>query len=315
MALLAAPSSSSSSDPPPAALVSPQTALELLVDTNEQTHYAERGVDLRAELARLTGLVARVATLGVGDLALVAAAAPGADAQDLAARRCYLLIERKTHGDLEASIVDGRYQSQRFRLAATGVPAVVWLVVPGPLHDPDSRQRVLTAMYHLAVAWPRTSLVHLPDAELGTAAHAIRALADGVHSAYICETATTAVPSLREAQTRGAKPRFEEQREVYLEQLTVPRGMSVRKAEAVAAVAPNMPTLLGLWRDAASRAEPAYAAVPRSRKRPKTAAELADEALADVELPAAKEGGRPQRLGAVLSKRLRATIAPDLDYL
>jgi len=309
-------SSSSSSDAP--------LRPHLVVCSNEQAHYAQRGIDLAVGLSSATALPAVVAPLDCGDYALVWAASAADVSSDRA--RCYVLIERKTVPDLEASIVDGRYKSQAARLVLSQAPYIFWIVTPGVLFHSDAIDRVRSALLHLQISYPRTRVVQLDSSDAAAFAGALKRISEYVRDAEFEGNSRADVPSLRAAQASGAKARLESQPEVFLEQLCVPRGMSMRKAKAVAAAAPDMQSLLELWRaerdatmarqSAAATAQSASSTSKKrkggeggSRKRLKTLEQQVDERLANVDT------GKGQRLGPALSARLRETIAPDLTRL
>lgn len=299
------------------------STFHLLIDSNEQAHYAKKGIDLCSVLSARSALPAQVKSLECGDYALVYATSTAHAASDDAP--CYALFERKTHADLASSIQDLRYKSQAQRLVDSTAPYVYWIITPATLFDPRARVAINSAMLHLMTSYPRTRVYQLADGAPELFAETLRTVADYIGDTEFNEGRGTQPPSMRTVQTRGAKPRFETQQEVWLEQLCVPRGMSVRKARAVAAVAPNVEALLELW-----RAAKASAPVPqlngsssafdkltgsssskRGKKRQKTPDELADEALAHVVVEEGSSKRGPTRLGEALSKRLRQTIAPS----
>jgi ERCC4-type nuclease len=220
------------------------STFHLLIDSNEQAHYAKRSIDLCAQLSALSGLPAQVKPLSCGDYALVYATDATHAASDEVP--CYALFERKTRADLASSIVDTRYKSQAQRLVDTGVSHICWIITPATLFDSGAELAISSAIVHLSFGYPNTCVLQLNDSALDVFAHTLRKAAE-----YLSvDSYGTYAVSMREVQTKGAKPRFETQQEVYLEQLCVPRGMSLRKARAVAVRAPSMHKLFELWRRA-----------------------------------------------------------------
>ena len=96
-------------------------------------------IDYR-ERALLSRLTAETKNLVLGDVCIQK------DGQDI------LILERKTVADLSASICDGRYQEQSFRLLESNLPPhrIVYLI-EGSLHSEQSlpRKNLISAMISL----------------------------------------------------------------------------------------------------------------------------------------------------------------------
>lgn len=280
----------------------------LVVTSNEQAHYAKKGVDLCASLGAAAGLPSLVKHLECGDYALVWAQHQSEVVQG--GGQCIVLIERKALGDFEASLKDDRYRVQAWCLANSKVPRAFWIVTPGQLFNPDSIGAIRKAMARLTTSYDNIKVLQLESAELGAFASALKNIADCAHNTYFEENSRVEIPSLHKVQSDGERPKLVTQSTVYIEQLCVVQGMSKTKARAVVNRAPTMMSLLKMWRDARNVALQSVAPPPpKSRKRQLTVEEQVDAVLENVEV------GKGKRLGPALSKRLRETIVPDLRQL
>lgn len=276
---------------------------ELLVDVNEQAHAARHGSDKRQFLETTTRLPTRTANLEVGDYALTWIA----DGADASAATVRALIEFKKKRDMLASILDKRYVSQAGRLVACGVPHAYWVVVDDePLDDAADRARVERAIVHLASpAYPNITPLRVANGGVAFA-DAVAALADYLSDVYEHGNAMAEAPLHTVVQEAGARVKLDTQEVVWREQLTVPRGMSLRTARAVSAVYPTAISLLRAFRRRADE----HAALPpppaKGRKRKETTLEqYLDDTLADVAVPGAG------RLGPARSATLRRVIVPN----
>jgi len=272
----------------------------LIADSNEQAHSAAEGVDRRAYLAANTGLECETRPLTVGDYALLWV--------DGGEEKAVALIERKAMADMVASIKDTRYVSQSQRMEASGVPFLYWAIVNGPASHEDE-DRVASALVHLSTpAYPRTRVLRVADSDLSFA-RAIRSLARYLHDALHKGNALAEAPLHTVAQEAGARPRLDTQPLVWRETLTIPRGMSLRSAKAVAAVHPSAISLLRALR----RSHDAHLAAPPppvGRKRKVvTLDDALDDALVDIPLP----GGK--KLGPAAARTLRQTLVPNAAEL
>lgn len=276
---------------------------QLLVDVNEQAHAARHGSDRCALLQTMTQLPTRTANLEVGDYALTWIP-DGADASAATARA---LFEVKKPADMLASILDKRYVSQASRLVACGVPHAYWVLVDDePLADPADRARVDHAIVHLASpAYPNITPLRVRNAGVAFA-EVVAWLADYLHDVYENGNGMAEAPLHTVVQEAGARVRLDTQETVWREQLTVPRGMSLRTARAVMARYPTAVSLLRAFRRRADehRALPPPPATGRKRKEI-TLEQYLDDTLADV--PVAGGG----RLGPARSATLRRVIVPS----
>lgn len=290
----------------------------LLVDANEQAHYAKRGVDRREFLACNACALCEVRPMDVFDYALVWRSS--ADDSDVSAsssftERLIVGMERATQADMASKIVDGRYKSQSQRMVDSGVPVLVWLIVDQPTpYKSEDVTRVRSALTHLGVAYPRTRVTRLENGD-HRFAEEIRNLMRYSQDAIVEHNALADAPLYTVAQDRGAKVRMDTQQAVYRECLTIPHGMSHRSADAIIAHT-QCRTVLAMMRFYA-RARRAYmtaapAAPGKRAKAPakRTLVDHLDNALADVPL-----GKR--RLGPALSRAIRRTLLCDdeLDKL
>lgn len=282
----------------------------VVVDSNEQAHAAANGVDLRERMELQTQLTVAVGKLVVGDYALDWIDEDGT-------QRTVALLEHKAASkdhkgsDMLASIHDGRYVSQAARLVASGVPYAYWVVVDGPLPRPEDHRAVESAIVHLASpAYPNITPLRVRDS--GTAFYdLIAALARYLHDALHCGNQLSEMPLHTVVQEAGARPRLDTQEVVWREQLTVPRGMSLRTARAVAAVYPTATSLLRAYRRCADQHRARPPAPPsKGRKRPAPTLEAdLDAMLADVAVPGAG------RIGPARSATVRQVFVPDAAEL
>jgi hypothetical protein len=268
-----------------------------VLDTNEQTHAAASGCDLRGFLTAQMCMPVEVRPLTVGDGMLVWREADGGE------ERVYAVFERKAMPDMVASIKDRRYLSQAARLEACGAPHVYWVVVDGELADRADVDRVDSAIAHLASPdYPHIVPLRVRDSRIAYASTVQRL------STYLRGDGTLAdVPLYTAVREAGARVRLDTQPVVWLEQLTLVHGMSRKSARAVAAVHPTAVSLLRAFR----RAADAHRAAPpsRGRKRPPTLDDSLDAVLADVPLDAKR------RLGPACAAALRRTLVPDAAEL
>lgn len=119
-----------------------------------EIHLDEREHDLYTELlnglARMPSLSIPIVkkVLPIGDILIVPIAAPGSNAE---APTPLIMLERKSLTDLLASITDGRYEEQSFRLLnASGLDPhnIIYLIegMTSSIKDPDKLRRVYSAM-------------------------------------------------------------------------------------------------------------------------------------------------------------------------
>lgn len=270
----------------------------LLVDVNEQTHYAQRGVDRVAWLAERTGLRTEKDPMKCGDYGLVLIGDDGS-------KRCVALIERKMAQDMAASIKgdDLRYASQAQRMEASGAPCCYWFIIGNTLRDPAAdAPRVETAMVHLSTPhYPKTRVLHLSN-DTDDVVATLRRLTTYLYDIYVSGSTLSDLPLYVATQEAGAKPRLDTQAVVWVEQLTIPRGMSRAKARAVATVYPTVTSLLDAY-NRLSRQEPPSGGGKKGKKR--TISEAMDAMLEDVPLPQGK------RLGKACSAMIRRTLLGD----
>lgn len=273
----------------------------LVVDANEQAHYATKHVDraqfLGANMSHVDEAVVRPLTVADYDFVW---RDPDTGAEHVLAK-----IERKTYPDLDASVMDTRYVSQAQRLVDTGVPRIYWAVVTQQLYTPEAMRRVRTAILHLS-ARPRTAVLRLRDDDFEFATELdtlLRYLLDEMRGVFV------EAPLFSLAQERGEKVRLDTQPIVYEAQLAAVRGMSRAKARAVCALAPDMLALHRLWARRRREYEgEAVSSSGRKKKGKRTLDEYLDSTLEDVAV-----GGK--RLGPALSALLRTTICPDVASL
>jgi hypothetical protein len=278
----------------------------LVLDSNEQAHYARKGTDRRAYLAHNAGVACEVRPLACGDMALLWRADGGG------AEHAVALFERKAAADMVASIKDGRYASQAQRMEASGVPHLYWLLDDWTPAERGAAgadyERVESAVVHLSdgVSYPHTRVLRLALEDLAlprTLARVARYLHDALHAGG----GLSDMPLHTVAQEAGARPRLDTQAVVWLEVLTIPRGMSRTSARAVAAA---YPTAVSLLRALRRRRDSFVPAPPSGRKRKTTTADdHVDAMLADLPLP----GGK--RLGPAAARTLRETLVPDAAEL
>lgn len=291
-----------------AAATKKKAHLVVLVDSNEQAHYAKKGTDRARFLAENIQLAEEVLVrpLTGGDYAFVWV-------NDAGDEYVLALIERKTMQDLLASIVDTRYVSQAERLVATLVPHIYWAVVEGTLYHPEDVTRVHTAMSHLNTR-PRTVVLRLRDGE-HEFVRELAALARYLVAMHTTDgelDACSSAPLYSLAKERGEKIRLDAQPIVFEAQLALIRGMSRKKARSVMAVADSQLALHVLWaqrrRDFIAREAGAAAvsssssASKRGSKKKRTLEEYLDEPLAAV-------------VGPALSAKIRTTTCPDVAAL
>jgi len=274
----------------------------LILDANEQGHAGTKGIDLRAYFESQTLLPTEVARLDVGDAALVLRGGAGGD-------RCVALFERKAGPDMVSSIKsDNRYRSQAARLEASGVPNVYWVLVDSPpLRDPADMRAVKHAMIRLASpSYPHITPMRVADS-MGDYADLIKTMAADINDALAGKTFDD-IPLHTVAQAAGARVRLDTQPVVWLEQLTLVRGMSRQPARAIVTQYPTAVSLLRAFR----RASDAHAVRPppsKGRKRPATLDDELDAVLADVPLD---KGGR---VGPARAAIVRRTLVPDAAEL
>lgn len=291
----------------------------LVICSNEDGHYRKKNIDLAAVLSTAVGVPALVKPLDAGDYALVwARDADSVMSDDPELSHCCMLIERKTLPDFENSFLPNadndfcsRYKDQADRLRKTNVPYIYWVITPGPLRHPENKERIRKATKHLEISYANTRTSWLESGDLQTFATELRTYVEYLQDTIFEGNSRTEVPTLVAAQRAGAKLKLDAQPDVFLVQLTVPRGMSHQKAAAVRARYSDMAALMRRWRERRDEAHMAtlQPAAPKTRKRVPTVMEHVDMALEDVPL----ENGK--RLGPAMSKRLRECIVPDLDTL
>lgn len=279
-----------------------------IVDCNEQAHAAKRGIDRRQYIEVNTRIQTIVGNLEAGDYALTWIE----DGADEATRTTEALFESKTDPDMAASIKDTRYVSQAARLAACGVP-VYWIIIDGELPDVTERARVERAVAHLASpAYPNITPLRVRDSGISFC-NALAALADYLHDVRRCGNTLAEAPLHTVVQEAGARVRLDTQEVVWREQLTVPRGMSLRTARAVASVYPSAISLLRAYRRRADEYRAMPPAPAKGRKRKEVSLDqYLDDTLADVAVPG---GGR---LGPARAATLRRVIVPapaELDAI
>lgn len=262
----------------------------LIVDVNEQTHYAKKRVDRAAWLADHTGLRTVVRPMQCGDYALQLCD----DTGGIDDGRTMALIERKMAQDMASSQHDSRYHSQAERMEKSGVPALYWLIIGSQLRDPSTASAVESGMVHLSTPdYPNTRVLHLPD-DTDQFAVTLQRLERYLFTHYTTGSGRPDLPLYTAAQEAGAKPRLDTQAVVWLEQLTIPRGMSRTKARAVAAKYPSFSSL--------ARAYRTLPAPPPTKNKKRTLADAQDLMLEDIPLP----GGK--RLGRACSTIIRRTM-------
>jgi len=268
----------------------------LTVDSNEQSHYAKRKVDRAATLAQRCGDTAVVRPMDCGDYALVLVDTDGSE-------RCVALIERKMAQDMAASIPDTRYVSQSRRMEASGAPCAYWFIVGSELHNPSDADSVESAMVHLNTPYfPHTRVMHLSD-DSTAFVQAILRLKRYLYDFYANGAALADVPLYTATQEAGAKPRMDSQAVVWVEQLTIPRGMSRPKARAVAARFTRASALLDEYKRVETQWRENDAVGRKNKKR--TMKDAMEAALEDVPLPNGK------RLGPACSVMICRTFLGD----
>lgn len=268
----------------------------LAVDTNEQSHYAERKVDRTAYLATQCDMRAETRKMDCGDYGMVLVD------KETGVERCVALIERKMAQDMAASIKDTRYQSQAQRMEASGVPSSYWFIIGNVLRSPaEDTPRVESGMVHLSTpVYPNTRVLHLSNDTVDFV-NTVRRLAGYLYDFYVLGNTLSDLPLYRAVQEAGAKPRLDTQAVVWVEQLTIPRGMSRTKARAVASVYPSADSLLAAYKRLSAQDPPSNA---RSKKK-RTIGEAMDAMLEDVPLPKGK------RLGKACSAMIRRTFLSE----
>ena len=121
--------------------------LKVLIDARERC--ASEWVRSMRLLPELRGVEVDIGTLPVGDLYI--------SCQD----RVLMCVERKTHADLEASIIDGRYKDQAERMRLESFPYTMYLIVgkqcPGT--SVPAGKRALSSLSHVQMQHAGTHVI------------------------------------------------------------------------------------------------------------------------------------------------------------
>jgi ERCC4-type nuclease len=287
----------------------------LVIDSNENAHSVTSGHGSRRDaLAAALDPVRVVARpLKAGDYAINWTAAD--DDEDVEVERTLALLEHKRESDLVASIkgVERRYVSQAGRLEATGVPYVFWVISKAPLFDPTDAACIEAALVHLSVAYPHTRVLRV-ESTGAPFVSLVRSLMKYLRDTVIEGNALAEAPLHVVAQERGAKVRLDAQPVVWVETLTIPRGLGRQAAKAIAARYPSYGALMRAYREtrvAFAASEAVAAAAPKKKgasKKKRTLDDALDAMLEDVPLPSGK------RIGPAASRIIRRTlVAPGDD--
>lgn len=280
-----------------------------VIDINEETHSVTSGRGSRRDAlaAALDPVPVATRHLTCGDYALIWVDDDGVE-------HTVALFEHKRRADMAASIKDGRYVSQAARLEATGVPFIYWMITDGPLFDASDEERVENALAHLSVSYPHTRVIRLTSTGAPFVAR-LRAFTRYLYDTLYGSGGLSDAPLFTVAQEKGAKIRLDTQPVVWVETLTIPRGMSRTSAKAVAARFPSASALLAEYRgthaafkaaeaitSAVSSASASAKGKGKKTAKKRTLDDALDAMLEDVPLPNGK------RLGPAASRTIRQTF-------
>jgi ERCC4-type nuclease len=200
--------------------------------------------------------------------------------------KIYCSVERKKMADLLASIPDGRYTDQTARMLKSEIPHLFFLVIGSieALDGPD-KQRVNSAMLHLQMH--RNIKVAYLDHEGHVKPFFVK-----MHQ-YLCEDPSIdriTAPLIEHVQANCRKKKLDTHKDVFTAQLMCVHGVSEAKANCIANMYDDFPTLIKT-----------YESLPDEQQR--------ISLLKDV--PCGK-----QKLGPVLSERIyRCIMNKDGDEL
>jgi dihydroxyacetone kinase-like predicted kinase len=140
----------------------------------------------------------------------------------------------------------------------------------------------------------------------------MRSMMKYLHETVIAGEGLPEAPLHTVAQERGAKVRLDTQPVVWVETLTVPRGMSRKSAKEVAKRYPSAAALLAEYRKTrqafeAAEAVEAASSGGKKKKKKRTLDDALDAMLEDVPLQNGK------RLGPAASRTIRRTFLADGD--
>lgn len=149
-------------------------------------------------------------------------------------------IERKTLEDLKSSIIDGRYKDQTARMLDSTIPHL-WFLVVGDLQSLDGRdrQQLESAMIHVQMH-KNIKVRNVPHEGF------VKPFLINMRR-YLCEDPSVeriTAPLVQHVQLSCAKRKLDSHEKVYIAQLMCVHGVSEAKAKAVAAIYPDLVSLL-----------------------------------------------------------------------
>jgi crossover junction endonuclease MUS81 len=153
------------------------------------------------------------------------------------------IVERKSGGDLHASIIDSRYTEQKYRLQKCGVKNVVYLIE----ENTETDDKIFSAMVQCQVLdgfiLKQTESARDTVGYLYAMTRALQKQYEGM-DLHVGGDGLEGLMTLGMFNERNSKRGMYTYNDIFIKQLMCIRGMSAQKAAAVARVYPTLNALM-----------------------------------------------------------------------